>query len=66
MSGPDDRSGIAILVSATNTRPKAVRVNVTLPGDILAQIDKLAEAHGYTRSGFLTRPAKRLMELDAV
>jgi len=43
-----------------------VRVNVTLPGDILAQIDAFAEAYGFTRSVFLTRAAKRLVELEAV
>lgn len=61
MSDPDNRSGVAILVSVKNGQPKAVRVNVTLPGDILEQIDKYAEAHGYTRSGLLTQAAKKLM-----
>jgi predicted RNase H-like HicB family nuclease len=55
MSDPDNRSGVAILVSMKNGQPKAVRVNVTLPGDILEQIDKYAEAHGYTRSGLQPR-----------
>jgi predicted RNase H-like HicB family nuclease len=62
MSDPDNRSGVAILVSVKNEQPKIVRVNVTLPGDILEQIDKFAESHGYTRSGFLTQAAKKLME----
>jgi predicted RNase H-like HicB family nuclease len=61
MSDPDNRSGVAILVSVKNGQPKAVRVNVTLPGDILEQIDKYAEAHGFTRSGLLTQAAKKLM-----
>jgi predicted RNase H-like HicB family nuclease len=61
MSNPDNRSGVAILVSVKNGQPRAVRVNVTLPGDILEQIDKYAEAHGYTRSGLLTQAAKKLM-----
>jgi predicted RNase H-like HicB family nuclease len=61
MSDRDNRSGVAILVSVKNGQPKAVRVNVTLPGDILEQIDKYAEAHGYTRSGLLTQAAKKLM-----
>jgi predicted RNase H-like HicB family nuclease len=63
MSDPDNRSGVAILVSVKTDQPKAVRVNVTLPGDVLAQIDKFAEAHGFTRSGFLTQAAKKLMEV---
>jgi predicted RNase H-like HicB family nuclease len=61
MSDPDNRSGVAILVSVKNGQPRAVRVNVTLPGDVLEQIDKYAEAHGYTRSGLLTQAAKKLM-----
>ena len=61
MSDPDSRSGVAILVSIKSDQPKAVRVNVTLPGDVLEQIDKYAEAHGYTRSGLLTQAAKKLM-----
>ncbi len=61
MSDPDNRSGVAILVTVRNDPPKAVRVNVTFPGDVLAQIDKYAEAHGYTRSGLLTQAVKKLM-----
>ena len=61
MSDPDNRSGVAVLIAVKNVQPKAVRVNVTLPGDVLEQIDKYAEAHGYTRSGLLTQAAKKLM-----
>ena len=61
MSDPGNRSGVAILVSMKNAQPKAIRVNVTLPEDVLEQIDKYAEAHGYTRSGLLTQAAKKLM-----
>jgi len=61
MSDPDNRFGMAILVSVKSDQPKVVRVNVTLPGDVLEQIDEYAEAHGYTRSGLLTQAAKKLM-----
>jgi predicted RNase H-like HicB family nuclease len=61
MSDPDNRSGVAILVSLKTEQPKAVRVNVTLAADVLEQIDRYAEAHGFTRSGFLTQAAKKLM-----
>jgi predicted RNase H-like HicB family nuclease len=61
MSDPDNRSGVAILISLKSDQPKAVRVNVTLPEDVLRQIDKYAEAHGHTRSGLLTQAAKKLM-----
>ncbi|QWG11365.1 type II toxin-antitoxin system HicB family antitoxin [Bradyrhizobium sediminis] len=61
MADPDNQSGVAILVAAKTEAPKVVRVNVTLPGDILEQIDKYAEAHGLSRSGFLTQAAKKAM-----
>src|ERR1700737_2410047 len=58
MSDPDNRTGVAILVSIKTAQSKAIRVNVTLPGDVLEQIDRYAEAHGLTRSGLLTQAAK--------
>ncbi|MBV8925368.1 MAG: type II toxin-antitoxin system HicB family antitoxin [Bradyrhizobium sp.] len=61
MSNPDNRTGVAILVSVKTEQPKAVRVNVTLPEDVLEQIDRYAEAHGFTRSGLLAQAAKKLM-----
>ena len=61
MSDPENRGGVAILVSLKTEQPKAVRVNVTLPSDVLEQIDRYAEAHGFTRSGLLTQAAKKLM-----
>lgn len=61
MSDPDNRSGVAILVSVKTAQPKSIRVNVTLPEDVLAQIDQYAEAHGFTRSGLLAQAAKKLI-----
>lgn len=62
MSDSENRDGVAILVAVKGEAPRAVRVNVTLPEDVLQQIDQFAEAHGYTRSGFLTQAAKRVMD----
>ena len=61
MSDPENRTGVAILVSVKTAQPKSVRVNVTLPEDVLAQIDQYAEAHGFTRSGLLAQAAKKLI-----
>ena len=52
MAYPENRTGVAILVAVKTQAPKAVRVNVTLPEDVLEQIDRFAEAHGFTRSDF--------------
>jgi predicted RNase H-like HicB family nuclease len=62
MANPENRDGVAILVAVNTDAHKAVRVNITLPADVLAQIDKFAESHGYTRSGFLAQAAKRAIE----
>jgi predicted RNase H-like HicB family nuclease len=60
MESADNRDGVAILVTA-DVKAKAVRVTITMPEDILREVDQYAEAHGFTRSGFLTRAAKREM-----
>jgi predicted RNase H-like HicB family nuclease len=64
MADPDNRKGVAILVAVKTDAKKTVRVNVTMPEDVLADIDRYAEAHGFTRSGFLTQAAKRAMAKD--
>ncbi len=61
MSDPDSRDRVAILVSVRTEQPRAIRVNVTMPEDVLAQFDRFAEAHGFTRSGLLTQAAKKLL-----
>jgi predicted RNase H-like HicB family nuclease len=58
MAEPENRTGVAILVAVKTRAPRSVRVNVTLPEDILAQIDRYAERHRLTRSGFLVHAAK--------
>lgn len=62
MAEAANRDGVAILVAIKGAAPKAVRVNITLPEDVLAEIDRYAESHGFTRSGFLTQAAKRVIE----
>jgi predicted RNase H-like HicB family nuclease len=62
MSDPVTRDGVVTLISSKPAAKRAVRVNVTLPEDVLAEIDRYAENRGLTRSGFLTHAAKRAME----
>ena len=62
MADRENRSGVAILVKGPQKAARAVRVNVTVPEDDLERIDHFAAEHGYTRSGFLLRAAKREME----
>ena len=62
MELPDSKGGVAIRVAVKTEAPKCIRVNVTLPEDILERIDKCATSRGLTRSAFLTRAAKRELE----
>jgi predicted RNase H-like HicB family nuclease len=61
MRDPDFRDGVAIMLPLKQA-PRVVRVNITLPDDVLRAVDAYAEEHGYTRSGFLATAAKRAME----
>lgn len=62
MADRANRDAVAILVPVKAAAPKTVRVNVTFPEPELQQIDRFAEDHGFTRSGFLLKAAKREME----
>ena len=62
MASAENRYGVAILVDPPRAPEKAVRVNITLPEALLTSIDKHAEAHGQTRSGFLAEAARREIE----
>jgi predicted RNase H-like HicB family nuclease len=62
MADRENRDGVAILVGLGTESSKVVRVNVTIPEDVLARIDRYAESQGFTRSGFLTAAAKRAMD----
>jgi predicted RNase H-like HicB family nuclease len=59
MSDRVNRDAVAILVSGPAVPDRSVRVNITLPEETLRKIDAYAEAHGYTRSGFLATAARR-------
>ncbi|HEY1943873.1 MAG TPA: type II toxin-antitoxin system HicB family antitoxin [Roseiarcus sp.] len=61
MRDPANRDGVAILVAAPARSAKAVRINITLPEDVLQAIDRHAEANGLSRSGFLAIAAKKAL-----
>jgi predicted RNase H-like HicB family nuclease len=62
MEDPDYRDGMPVLVPAPEISARIVRVNITLPADALRDIDRFAEAHGLTRSGFLASAARKALE----
>ena len=57
----ENKDGVAVLIEAPAAEVKSVRVNVTLPADVLSEIDRYAEKEGFTRSGFLAQAAKKAM-----
>jgi hypothetical protein len=61
MTDAQNRDGVAVLIAAPATDMKSVRINVTMPADVLDQIDRYAEREGFTRSGFLAQAAKKAM-----
>jgi predicted RNase H-like HicB family nuclease len=61
MQDRENRDAVAVLVPAKRPAPRAVRVNITVPEDVLAQVDAYAERHGMSRSGFLVYAAQREM-----
>lgn len=61
MADPENRSGVAVLIPAPAADVRSVRVNITLPSDILSEIDRRAEQEGFTRSGFLAQAAKKAL-----
>ena len=65
MADRENRDGVAILVPLRTAAVRAVRVNVTIPEDVLDRLDRFAAERGMNRSGFLTHAARRAMEAEA-
>lgn len=62
MADDNNRDAVAFLVSLPEKPIPTVRVNITMSADDLGAIDAFAEAHGFTRSGFLVQAAKKAMK----
>lgn len=59
MADPDYSDAVAILVvTVSETKPRSVRVNITVPEDILRKIDVVAKKRGMSRSSFLVNAAQ--------
>jgi predicted RNase H-like HicB family nuclease len=56
MKDAENRDGVAVLIAAPAAEVKSVRINVTMPADVLEQIDRYAE-----REGFMAQAAKKAM-----
>jgi hypothetical protein len=59
MEDPDYSDAAAIhVVSVSEVKPKSVRVNITVPEDMLRKIDSVAKKRGMSRSSFLVHAAQ--------
>lgn len=58
MADPENRDAAAFLLTVTTQRPRAVRVNVTLPEPLLDEVDAEAKRLGVSRSGYLATAAR--------
>ena len=59
MADPDYSDAIAILVvTVSETKPRSVRVNITVPEEMLRKIDAAAKKRGMSRSSFLVNAAQ--------
>ncbi len=61
MKDAQNKDGVAVLIAAPAADVKSVRINVTMPADVLDQIDRYAKRKGFTRLGFLAQAAKKAM-----
>ena len=61
MADRANRDALPFLVTVEEKESRAVRVNVTLPEDVLKRIDAYATIHGMSRSRFLARAAEQAM-----
>ena len=63
-NNPDYAGGIWAVVSIDITKlsGKSRRVNITLPERVLNIMDKYADEHGETRSGFITQAAMAFID----
>jgi len=59
MADPDYSDAVAILVvTVSETKTRSVRVNITVPEDMLRKIDAVAKRRGMSRSSFLVNAAQ--------
>jgi predicted RNase H-like HicB family nuclease len=61
MADKENTDAVAVLIPAPPVSTRSVRVNITMPADVLDQIDARAEQEGFTRSGFLAQAARKAL-----
>ncbi len=63
VNDPDYQGGVWLLadIDLSRIETKPVRLNISLPSNLVQQIDAYASAHHMTRSGFLAKAAQQAM-----
>jgi predicted RNase H-like HicB family nuclease len=61
LNGSAPEKAMLLLLTGRPPKAPAVRVNITLDKNLLAEIDEAATEAGTTRSGFLAEAARRVM-----
>ncbi len=60
---PDYTDGVWLLIDidVSKLETKSIRLNISLPQGLVAEIDAYAKTHGASRSGFLAQAARQAM-----
>ncbi|MGZ4992287.1 MAG: type II toxin-antitoxin system HicB family antitoxin [Methylobacter sp.] len=68
VTNPDYEGGVWMLVNVDVSRlsTKPVRINISLPENLVQSIDRYAKAHHLTRSGFLAKAALAEIQRDGI
>ena len=65
MENPEYTDSVAILVvSISEAKARSVRVNITVPEDMLRKIDIIAKQKGMSRSSFLVNAAQNVISSE--
>ncbi|SIR10193.1 Predicted nuclease of the RNAse H fold, HicB family [Rhizobium sp. RU20A] len=64
MADGDNSDAVAFLVPVAVPSRRAVRLNITLPENVVKDIDRYAGSRGMTRSAFLLKASVRAMAED--
>jgi len=65
VADPENADAMAFLVvSVPDAQGKAKRINITIPEETLRRVDSAAKRRGLSRSSFLARAAREVMEQE--
>ena len=66
MADPHNTDAVAVCIAAPTRKSRAIAVRITLDERLLAEIDRVANATGETRSGFLAAAARKRLRQQGV